>query len=85
MIYHTMNKFNYDVGRRCLIAEGWCPVDTTRDIQLALRIGRDKSGALIPSVLDIITTRESPPTYFKTNKVILKGEYYYFIRLYVEV
>jgi V-type H+-transporting ATPase subunit a len=36
-IYHTMNMFNYDIGRKCLIAEGWCPHAATDDIQLALR------------------------------------------------
>lgn len=36
-IYHNMNLFNYDVGRKCLIAEGWCPQTATEDIQLALR------------------------------------------------
>lgn len=64
-----MNKFNYDLGRRCLIAEGWCPVAKTEAIQLALRVGRDRSGAPIPSVLDIIKTNDSPPTHFSTNKV----------------
>lgn len=36
-IYHTMNMFNYDTGRKCLIAEGWCPQTSTDHIQLALR------------------------------------------------
>lgn len=36
-IYHTMNMFNYDIGRKCLIAEGWCPITSSDDIQLALR------------------------------------------------
>lgn len=67
MIYHTMNKFNYDLGRRCLIAEGWCPVSKTEDIQYALRLGKDRSGAPIPSVLDIIKTDDAPPTHFQTN------------------
>jgi len=39
-IYHTMNMFNYDLGRRCLIAEGWCPKTATEEIQLALRKAR---------------------------------------------
>jgi vacuolar-type H+-ATPase subunit I/STV1 len=36
-IYHNMNMFNYDIGRKCLIAEGWCPTTATEEIQLALR------------------------------------------------
>jgi len=67
-IYHTMNMFNYDVGRRCLIAEGWCPKSSIEDVQLALRKARDRSGALVPSILSIIKPTEEPPTYFKVNK-----------------
>jgi V-type H+-transporting ATPase subunit a len=66
-IYHTMNLFNYDLGRRCLIAEGWCPIKGAEAIQLALREGRKRSGALIPSVLNIVPTSDTPPTYFQTN------------------
>ena len=67
-IYHTMNLFNYDLGRKCLIAEGWCPKSSIEEVQLALRRARDRSGALVPSILNIIRTKETPPTYFKTNK-----------------
>jgi len=69
MIYHTMNKFNYDLGRRCLIAEGWCPIASTENIHIALRTGRERSGAPIPSVLDIVKTNEQPPTHFNCNIV----------------
>lgn len=34
--YHSMNMFNYDVGRKCLIGEGWCPVTATDEILNAL-------------------------------------------------
>jgi V-type H+-transporting ATPase subunit a len=36
-IYHTMNMFNYDVGRRCLIAEGWTPKTATESVVTAMR------------------------------------------------
>jgi vacuolar-type H+-ATPase subunit I/STV1 len=36
-IFHTMNLFNYDVGRKCLIAEGWCPSGMIENVQFALR------------------------------------------------
>ncbi len=38
-IYHTMNMFNNDVARKCLIAECWAPVAELDRIQLALRKG----------------------------------------------
>ena len=38
-IYHTMNMFNNDVARKCLIAECWAPVSELDRIQLALRKG----------------------------------------------
>jgi V-type H+-transporting ATPase subunit a len=60
--------FNYDLGRRCLIAEGWCPKTATEDVQLALRKAAKRSNALVPSVLSIIKPTEEPPTYFKVNK-----------------
>lgn len=67
-IYHTMNLFNYDVGRKCLIAEGWCPKNATDRIINAMRQATESSGALVPSILSVIEAHEEPPTYFQTNK-----------------
>eukprot|EP01117_Protostelium_nocturnum_P012232 TRINITY_DN449_c0_g1_i1.p1 TRINITY_DN449_c0_g1~~TRINITY_DN449_c0_g1_i1.p1 ORF type:complete len:838 (-),score=277.96 TRINITY_DN449_c0_g1_i1:63-2540(-) len=67
-IYDTMNRFNYDIGRKCLIAEGWCPKTATDKIVSAMRHATEISGALVPSILSVIQTREEPPTSFKTNK-----------------
>lgn len=67
-IYHTMNLFNYDVGRKCLIAEGWCPHNSTEDIQDALKRANERSGTLVSSIVNVVKTKEQPPTYFRTDK-----------------
>jgi len=67
-IYHVMNMFNYDVGRKLLIAEGWCPKTSTEKIVNAMRTATEVSGALVPSVLSVVQSNDEPPTYFRTNK-----------------
>eukprot|EP01125_Pyxidicula_operculata_P002018 TRINITY_DN11997_c0_g1_i1.p1 TRINITY_DN11997_c0_g1~~TRINITY_DN11997_c0_g1_i1.p1 ORF type:complete len:873 (-),score=229.18 TRINITY_DN11997_c0_g1_i1:357-2975(-) len=68
-IFATMNMFNYDHGRKCLIAEGWCVTSAVDSIQFALRAARQTSGALVPSIMETVVTSETPPTYFKTNNL----------------
>ncbi len=60
--------FNYDIGRKLLIAEGWTPKSSTERVVAAMRVATELSGALVPSVLSIIQTHEEPPTHFTTNK-----------------
>eukprot|EP01123_Difflugia_compressa_P003558 TRINITY_DN1468_c0_g1_i3.p1 TRINITY_DN1468_c0_g1~~TRINITY_DN1468_c0_g1_i3.p1 ORF type:complete len:560 (+),score=76.67 TRINITY_DN1468_c0_g1_i3:40-1680(+) len=63
-----MNKFNYDLGRKCLIAEGWVPKASVNEVAACLRIGNERSNAAVPSILSMIKAKDEPPTYFKTNK-----------------
>lgn len=67
-IYHTLNMFNLDVTQKCLIAECWIPTADIEAIQLALRRGTEKSGSSVAPILNQMTTKESPPTFFRTNK-----------------
>lgn len=45
-IYHTMNLFNLDVTKKCLIGECWVPVKDVFIVQKALSEG---SVSMIPS------------------------------------
>ena len=67
-IYHTLNYFNLDVTQKCLIAECWIPTVDIEAIQLALRRGTEKSGSTVAPILNQMSTHESPPTFFRTNK-----------------
>jgi len=31
-IYHTLNMLSMDVSKKCLVAEGWCPVYATKEV-----------------------------------------------------
>jgi V-type H+-transporting ATPase subunit a len=67
-IYHTMNLFNQDVTKKCLIGECWIPSQDLPNVQKALSDGSDAVGSAIPSFLNVIATREKPPTFNRTNK-----------------
>ncbi|XP_032824504.1 V-type proton ATPase 116 kDa subunit a 1-like isoform X2 [Petromyzon marinus] len=67
-IYHTLNLCNIDVTQKCLIAEVWCPVGDLDSIQFALRRGTEQSGSTVPSILNRMQTKQTPPTFNRTNK-----------------
>ncbi|KAJ1964414.1 H(+)-transporting V0 sector ATPase subunit a, partial [Dimargaris xerosporica] len=67
-LYHTMNMFNYDSNRKCLIAEGWCPTLSLPDVQAALRDATELSGSNITSIMHQLKTTKEPPTFHRTNK-----------------
>ena len=59
---------NYDVNRKALIAEGWCPKHAVGAIQNALRAVTDRTASTIPPLLNEIATTKTPPTSQKTDK-----------------
>ncbi|KAJ6395801.1 hypothetical protein OIU77_020957 [Salix suchowensis] len=67
-IYHTMNMLSLDVTKKCLVAEGWSPVFATNLIQDALQRAAFDSNSQVGTILQVLHTSESPPTYFRTNK-----------------
>ncbi|KAG7211594.1 hypothetical protein KM043_010850 [Ampulex compressa] len=67
-IYHTMNLFNMDVSKKCLIGECWVPVADLAVVQNCLTEGSRLCGSSIPSFLNVIHTDEDPPTFNRTNR-----------------
>ncbi|XP_076636897.1 V-type ATPase subunit a family protein Vha100-2 [Colletes latitarsis] len=67
-IYHTMNLFNMDVSKKCLIGECWVPVADLGIVRDCLTEGSRLCGSSIPSFLNVIYTNEDPPTFNRTNK-----------------
>jgi V-type H+-transporting ATPase subunit a len=67
-IYHTLNLFNMDVSKKCLIGECWVPVHDLPNVQKALSDGSTEVGSTIPSFLNVIETGDTPPTFNRTNK-----------------
>lgn len=67
-VYHTLNMLSIDVTRKCLVAEGWCPVSAKLRIQDALHQAAFDSNSQVATIFQILHTKEPPPTYFKTNK-----------------
>lgn len=67
-IYHTLNLFNMDVSKKCLIGECWVPINDLPLVQKALTDGSNEVGSTIPSFLNVIETNEAPPTFNRTNK-----------------
>eukprot|EP00009_Paramoeba_aestuarina_P017369 CAMPEP_0201524224 /NCGR_PEP_ID=MMETSP0161_2-20130828/21185_1 /ASSEMBLY_ACC=CAM_ASM_000251 /TAXON_ID=180227 /ORGANISM="Neoparamoeba aestuarina, Strain SoJaBio B1-5/56/2" /LENGTH=819 /DNA_ID=CAMNT_0047923521 /DNA_START=82 /DNA_END=2541 /DNA_ORIENTATION=- len=68
-IYHTMNLFKYNLGGKALIAEGWCPSDKLEVVSMATHRATNRSGSALPVVFKpLLNTKETPPTYFRTNK-----------------
>uniref|UniRef100_A0A674H3A6 V-type proton ATPase subunit a n=1 Tax=Taeniopygia guttata TaxID=59729 RepID=A0A674H3A6_TAEGU len=67
-IYLVLNQCSFDVTKKCLIAEVWCPVRDLTQVQDALRQGSYQSGSSVECFVQRVPTTESPPTLIRTNK-----------------
>ncbi|XP_062022287.1 V-type proton ATPase subunit a3-like isoform X1 [Rosa rugosa] len=67
-VYHTLNMLSIDVTKMCLVAEGWCPVSASIQIQNALQQATFDTNCQVGAIFQVLQTKESPPTYFRTNK-----------------
>lgn len=65
-IYVTMNLFEYDPARKCLIAEGWLARNDVLSVQGGLRAvtGTDEG-----PIMNELRTGKEPPTFHRTNKL----------------
>ncbi|EGW35683.1 uncharacterized protein SPAPADRAFT_132062 [Spathaspora passalidarum NRRL Y-27907] len=65
-VYQAMNRCDYDGSRKTLIAEGWVPTDSISDLTSSIQ-AYDQSQS-IPTIINILDTNKTPPTFARTNK-----------------
>ncbi|KAI3624830.1 VPH1 [Malassezia furfur] len=68
LVYATMNLFQNDPRQKTMVAEGWTPTSDLPGVQLALRRATEDTGAHVSSVLQVLPTKATPPTYQRVNK-----------------
>lgn len=66
-IYDTLNMLNFDVTKKCLVGEGWCPIFAKAKIQEALQRATYDSNSQVGIIFHEMDAPESPPTFFRTN------------------
>lgn len=67
-VFDTLNMLNFDVTKKCLVGEGWCPIFAKPQIQEALQRATFDSNSQVGIIFHVMDAVESPPTYFRTNK-----------------
>ncbi|XP_028757067.1 V-type proton ATPase subunit a1-like [Neltuma alba] len=67
-VYDTLNMLNFDVTKKCLVGEGWCPVFAKTQIQEALQRATFDSSSQVGIIFHPMDAVESPPTYFRINR-----------------
>ncbi|XP_071933449.1 V-type proton ATPase subunit a1-like isoform X2 [Coffea arabica] len=67
-VYDTLNMLNFDVTKKCLVGEGWCPIFAKAKIQEALQRATFDSNSQVGIIFHVMDAVEPPPTYFRTNR-----------------
>ncbi|KAL6967357.1 V-type proton ATPase subunit a1 [Sarracenia purpurea var. burkii] len=67
-VYDTLNMLNFDVTKKCLVGEGWCPIFAKTQIQETLQRATFDSNSQVGIIFHAMDAVESPPTYFRTNQ-----------------
>lgn len=67
-VYDTLNKFDFDQSRKTLIGEGWVPEDELGNLQTTLREMTQTLGVDVPSIIEVLETNKTPPTFHRVNK-----------------
>ncbi|ODQ77799.1 hypothetical protein BABINDRAFT_163186 [Babjeviella inositovora NRRL Y-12698] len=67
-IFSAMNLFNYDANRKTLVAEGWIARDALGDVQRAVELATERAASQIPTIVNVLQTSRTPPTFHRTNK-----------------
>lgn len=65
-VYLAMNLCDYDEGRKTLIVEGWVPSDEIDSLQSI--ISSSQSSETGPTIISVLQTSRTPPTFHRTNK-----------------
>lgn len=67
-VYDTLNMLNFDVTKKCLVGEGWCPIFAIPQIKDALERASLHCNSQVGIIFHELDALEAPPTYFKTDK-----------------
>ncbi|KAL4561228.1 hypothetical protein LXL04_033391 [Taraxacum kok-saghyz] len=66
-VFDTLNMLNFDVTKKCLVGEGWCPIFAKPQIQESLQRATFDSNSQVGIIFHVMDSEEAPPTYFRTN------------------
>jgi V-type H+-transporting ATPase subunit a len=67
-VYSSLNLLQF--SGTIVVARGWCPAREIENIKEALKVAELMAGAQVATFVEVLKTKDTPPTYFKTNKII---------------